>query len=91
MTMTISEAHELQNKIASTHPNLGVSIKKVGAELSDEWVCFIETHIYYLWNHDDWTNYRKEKGMKLWKYTEEGGRIAAEKQKQAMRHETAIL
>ncbi len=38
MTMTISEAHALQNKISSTHPNLGVSIKKVGSELSDEWV-----------------------------------------------------
>ena len=89
MTMALMEAQALQYRIADTHPHLEVSIKKVGADNSDEWVCFIETHIYYLWNEDDWTNYRKERGMKLWKYTEEGRRIAAEKQKQATRHETA--
>jgi len=86
MTMTLTEAQALQYSIATTHPNLGVSIKKVGSEDSDEWVCFIETHIYYLWNEDDWTEYRMIRGMKLWKYTEEGSRTAAEKQKQAMQN-----
>jgi len=90
MTMSLKEAQSLQHKIADTYPGLGVSIKKVGADNSNEWVCFIETHIYYLWDEDDWTEYRMIRGMKLWKYTEEGRRIAAEKQKQAIHHETAI-
>jgi len=55
MTMALMEAQALQYRIADTHPHLEVSIKKVGADNSDEWVCFIETHIYYLWNDGDWT------------------------------------
>ena len=81
MTMSLSEAQSLQHKIADTYPGLGVSIKKVGADNSNEWVCFIETHIYYLWEDDDWTAYRMKRAMRLEKYTEEGRRIAIEKRK----------
>jgi len=90
MTMSLKEAQSLQHKIADTYPGLGVSIKKVGANRSDEWVCFIETHIYYLWSIDDWTEYHTKRAARLEKYTEEGSRIAAKKQKQAMRHEATI-
>ncbi len=81
MTMSLSEAQSLQHKIADTYPGLGVSVKKVGAEDSDEWVCFVDTKGYYLWYEDDWTAYRMKRAMHLEKYTEEGRRIAIEKQK----------
>jgi len=88
MTMSLKEAQSLQHKIADTYPGLGVSIKKVGSEDSDEWVCFIDTAHYYIWDENDWIEYRTKRAMHLNIYTEEGRRIAAEKQKQAMSHAT---
>jgi len=82
--MTLKEANALQCKIAATHPNLGISVKKVGADNSDEWVCFIDTKVYYLWNECDWIEYRTIRRMQLWIYTEEGRKTATEKQKQAI-------
>ena len=90
MTMTFTEAQTLQYKIEDTHPNLYVSIKKVGADNSDEWVCFIETHIYYLWNDGDWTEYRTKRAIHLEKYTEKGRRIAIEKQRLMQARQTTI-
>jgi hypothetical protein len=84
MSMTFVEANLLQHKIACTHPTLDVSIKKVGADLSDEYVCFIDANGYYLWCEDDWTAYRTRREKRLEKYTEDGRRLAAEKQKQAI-------
>jgi hypothetical protein len=84
MTMTFTEAQTLQYKIAETHPHLEVSIKKVGADNSDEWVCFIEAICYYLWNHNDWVSYKMKREKYLERYTEEGRMIANEKRKQTI-------
>ena len=90
MTMALMEAQALQYRIADTHPHLEVSIKKVGADNSDEWVCFIETHIYYLWDEDDWIAYRTKRAIHLEKYTEKGRRIAIEKQRLMQARQTTI-
>jgi len=79
--MTFQGAYRLQKEIASTHPLLEVSIKKVGQEHTNEWVCFIENqHLcYYLWNEEDWQEYKNSNVVRLFHFTNEGKAIVSAK------------
>ena len=79
MCMRFLEAHRLQKEIATTHPLLDISIKKVGLEHSDEWVCFIDATGYYLWNEEDWQEYKNSNVVRLFHFTNEGKAIVSAK------------
>ncbi len=72
MCMTLVEANELQKQIAATHPLLDISIKKVGQEHTNEWVCFVDATGYYLWDMQDWLDYRDTFIQRLEIFTNEG-------------------
>jgi len=80
--MTLVEANELQKQIAATHPLLDISIKKVGQEHTNEWVCFVDATGYYLWNMQDWLDYQEICEKRLLIFTSEGKAIAQAKWRQ---------
>ncbi len=83
MSMTLQQANQLQQLIAETHPLLDISIKKVGQEYSDEWVCFVDATQYYLWDLSGWLEYRDANMKRLEIFTEEGKAQAQAKWRQS--------
>jgi len=80
--MTLAEFRQLQAEVFKTHPLLDISSKKIGTVHSNEWAAVIDATGYWLWNMQDWLDYRDTFIKRLEIFTNEGKAIAQAKYRQ---------